>query len=35
VYKGVKALHDDWIGGYEGAQAYGTFSRNSHLWDLE
>lgn len=35
VYRGVKALHDDWLGGYEGSQAYGTFSRNAHLWDVE
>lgn len=35
VCRGVRALHDDWEGGYEGAQAYGTFSRNSHLWDLD
>lgn len=35
AYKGVKALHDDWQGGYEGSQAYGTFSRSAHLWDLE
>jgi peptide/nickel transport system substrate-binding protein len=35
VYKGVQALHDDWQGGFEGSQAYGTFSRNSHLWDLQ
>jgi peptide/nickel transport system substrate-binding protein len=34
VRKGVKAL-DDFRGGAEGAQLYGTFTRNAHEWDLE
>lgn len=35
VYRGVRALHDDWQGGFEGSLSYGTFSRNAHLWDIE
>lgn len=31
----VRALHADWQGGTEASQAYGTFSRNAHLWDLD
>jgi ABC-type transport system substrate-binding protein len=34
VKKGVKAL-DDFKGGAEGAQLYGTFTRNAHEWDLK
>ena len=33
VRKGVKAL-DDFQGGAEGAQLYGTFTRNAHEWDI-
>lgn len=33
VRKGVKAFNDI-EGGAEAAQPYGTYSRNSHLWDL-
>ncbi len=32
--KGVKAF-DDVEGGAEAAQPYGTYSRNSHLWDIQ
>ncbi len=31
--KGIKAL-DDFMGGAEGAQLYGTFTRNAHEWDV-
>ena len=33
VRKGIKAL-EDFRGGAEGAQLYGTFTRNAHLWDV-
>jgi len=33
VRKGIKAL-DDFKGGAEGAQLYGTFTRNVHEWDV-
>lgn len=33
VRKGIKAL-DDFRGGAEGAQLYGTFTRNAHEWDV-
>lgn len=33
VRKGVKAFNDI-EGGAEAAQPYGTYSRNSHIWDL-
>jgi len=35
VARGVRALTDDWQGGADGSQAYGTFTRNSHRWDIE
>jgi peptide/nickel transport system substrate-binding protein len=34
VRKGVRA-YDDVEGGAEGAQAYGTYTRNAHLWDVQ
>jgi peptide/nickel transport system substrate-binding protein len=33
VRKGVQA-YDDVAGGAEAAQAYGTYTRNAHLWDV-
>jgi peptide/nickel transport system substrate-binding protein len=34
VRKGIRAL-DDFNGGAEGAQLFGTFTRNAHEWDVE
>jgi ABC-type transport system substrate-binding protein len=34
VRAGVKAL-DDAVGGAEGAQPYGTYTRNAHLWEVQ
>jgi len=34
VRKGVRAL-DDVSGGQHSSRAYGTYSRNAHLWDVE
>jgi len=34
VRKGIRAL-DDWQGGAEAAQTYGTYSRNAYLWDIQ
>lgn len=33
VRRGIQAL-EDFKGGAEGAQLYGTFSRNAHEWDV-
>jgi hypothetical protein len=34
VRTGVKAL-DDYDGGGGGGAAYGTYTRNAHLWDID
>jgi peptide/nickel transport system substrate-binding protein len=35
VARGGRALTDDGRGGADGSQAYGTFTRNAHRWDME